>query len=102
MVEAKKSDDIGMKRGRVLPNLPQPKQLDVIAEGLPILMKSAGDLLGASKALVEPIRSILPERPRFCLRRFVGLFRSSKHPARTSATGPGCVKTRVGRASAQQ
>ncbi|MCH7775912.1 MAG: hypothetical protein IH878_05140 [Gemmatimonadetes bacterium] len=57
MVEAKKSDDIGMKRGRVLPNLPQPKQLDVIAEGLPILMKSAGDLLGASKALVEHHRA---------------------------------------------
>jgi hypothetical protein len=51
MAEAKKSDDIGMKRGRVLPNLPQSKQLDVIAEGLPILMKSAGDLLNASKAL---------------------------------------------------
>ncbi len=57
MVEAKKSDDIGMKRGRVLPNLPQPKQFDVIAEGLPILMKSAGDLLGASKALVEHHRA---------------------------------------------
>ena len=57
MVEAKKSDDIGMKRGRVLPNLPQPKQFDVIAEGLPILMKSAGDLLAASKALVEHHRA---------------------------------------------
>ena len=57
MAEAKKSGDIGMKRGRVLPNLPQPKQLDVIAEGLPILMKSAGDLLEASKALVEHYRA---------------------------------------------
>jgi len=57
MAEAKKSDDIGMKRRRVLPNLPQPKQLDVIAEGLPILMKSAGDLLSASKALGEHHRA---------------------------------------------
>ncbi len=57
MVEAKKSDNIGMKRGRVLSNLSQPKQLDVIAEGLPILMKSAGDLLAASKALGEHHRA---------------------------------------------
>ena len=46
-----------MKRGQVLSNLPQPKQLDVISEGLPVLMKSAGDLLGASKALVEHQRA---------------------------------------------
>ncbi|WP_114859719.1 hypothetical protein [Azospirillum brasilense] len=52
-MEAKKSDDIGMRRGRILPNLPQTKQLDVIAEGLPVLMKSAEDLLAASKALDE-------------------------------------------------
>jgi hypothetical protein len=51
MVLAKKSADIGMKRGRTLANLPQTKQLDVIAEGLPILMKSADNLLQASKAL---------------------------------------------------
>src|SRR5258708_37178734 len=57
MTEAKKSHDIGMRRGRVLPNLPQPKQLDVIADGLPILMKSAGDLLAASKALGEHHRA---------------------------------------------
>jgi hypothetical protein len=57
MVEAKKSDDIGMKRGRILAKLPQPNQLDVIAEGLPILMKSAGDLLEASKALDEHHRA---------------------------------------------
>ncbi len=57
MVEAKKSDDIGMKRGRILSNLPQPKQLDVIAEGLPILMNSVDDLLAASKALGEHHRA---------------------------------------------
>ena len=48
MVEARKSEEIGMKRGRVLVNLPPSKQLDLIAEGLPILMKSADDLLAAS------------------------------------------------------
>ena len=51
MVRVKKSDGIGMKRGRVLSNLGQPEQLDLIAEGFPLLMKSAGELLGASKAL---------------------------------------------------
>lgn len=41
MAEAKKSDDIGMKRGRVIAQLSPARQLDVIAEGLPILLKSA-------------------------------------------------------------
>lgn len=50
-MEAKKASDIGLRRGKILQNLPQSKQLDVIAEGLPILMKSAGDLLSASKKL---------------------------------------------------
>jgi hypothetical protein len=57
MAEARKSGDIGMKKGRVLMNLPQPAQLDVIAEGFPILMKSAGDLLAASKTLSEHYRA---------------------------------------------
>jgi|TARA_R100000365_G_C2740034_1_gene68770 hypothetical protein len=48
---AKKSDDIGMKRGRVLAQLPPAQQLDVIAEGLPILLKSADDLLLAAEQL---------------------------------------------------
>ncbi len=51
MGAARKSADIGMKRGRVLSNLPQAKQLDLIAEGLPILMKSAEDLFVATRAL---------------------------------------------------
>ncbi len=51
MVVAKKSADIGMKRGWALANLPQAQQLDVIAEGLPILLKSADNLLEASKVL---------------------------------------------------
>ena len=53
MAGAKKLNDIGMKRGRILPNLPQSKQLDVIGDGLPILMRSARDLLAASKAQDE-------------------------------------------------
>jgi hypothetical protein len=57
MAEAKKSRDIGMRRGATLAHLSQPRQLDVIAEGLPILMKSAEDLLSASKALVGHHRS---------------------------------------------
>lgn len=57
MVVPQKSADIGMRRGRTLANLPQPHQLDVIAEGLPILMKSADDLLVASKALAEHDRA---------------------------------------------
>jgi len=57
MPEAKKSDDIGMRRGRIIANLSQPRQLEVIAEGLPVLMKSASNLLAASKALVEHQRA---------------------------------------------
>lgn len=53
MVEAKKSEDIGMKRGKVLCNLSHSGQLDIIAEGLPILMRSAGELLEASTTLAE-------------------------------------------------
>jgi hypothetical protein len=57
MVEAKKPNDIGMKRGRVLTNLSQPGQLDIIGEGLPVLMKSAGDLLAAAQSLNEHHRA---------------------------------------------
>lgn len=52
-MKAKKSSDIGLRRGRVLQNLSQSEQLDVIADGLPILMKSAEDLFEASKKLGE-------------------------------------------------
>ena len=57
MAEPKKSSDIGMKRGRLIATLSQAKQLDLIAEGLPILMNSAGDLLEASKALGDHDRA---------------------------------------------
>ncbi|MDX5955963.1 MULTISPECIES: hypothetical protein [Azospirillum] len=53
MMEARRSSDIGLRRGRILPNLPQSQQLDLIADGLPVLMKSAQDLLSASKRLGE-------------------------------------------------
>lgn len=50
MIKPKKSEDIGMKRGRILSNLSAGKQIKVISEGLPILMASASDLLeGAEK-----------------------------------------------------
>ncbi|TIL49630.1 hypothetical protein [Mesorhizobium sp.] len=57
MPEAQKSSDIGIKRGRTLANLPASAQLDLIAEGLPILMKSAGDLLAAARSLEGHTRS---------------------------------------------
>lgn len=57
MPEARKSDDIGMRRGRILANMSQQAQFDIIADGLPVLMKSAGDLLTASKALVGQHRA---------------------------------------------
>ena len=40
-----------MRRGRVIANMSADKQLDLIAEGLPILMRSAADLLSAATAL---------------------------------------------------
>jgi hypothetical protein len=57
MVEAKKSKDIGMKRAWVLTQMPADVQLDVIAEGLPILMASADELLKAAEALPENARA---------------------------------------------
>jgi hypothetical protein len=59
MAGAKKSSDIGMKGGFALSNLPQPTQLNVIAEGLPILMRSADSLMTAAKALGEHHRPAL-------------------------------------------
>ena len=57
MVEARKSNHIGMRRGRVLASFSQTKQLDLIAEGLPILMDSVGDLLSASMDLGQRHRA---------------------------------------------
>lgn len=54
---AKKSADIGMKRGWKLANLRQAQQLDIIAEGLPILMESADRLLAASNTLDKQDRA---------------------------------------------
>lgn len=51
MVEIKKAADIGMRAVRVLANMPQAQRLDFIAEGLPILMKSADELFDAADAL---------------------------------------------------
>ena len=57
MAEAMKSEDIGMKRGRVLAQLTPARQLDLIAEGLPILLKSADELLTAAEALDDHSRA---------------------------------------------
>lgn len=51
MAAPQKSEDIGMKRGRILAQLTPPRQLDIIAEGLPVLFKSADDLLQAADQL---------------------------------------------------
>lgn len=51
MVAARKTSDIGMKRGSALAQLSASRRLDVISEGLPILLKSADDLLKASEDL---------------------------------------------------
>jgi hypothetical protein len=40
-----------MKRGWLLAEMPSRERLDVVAEGLPILLKSADDLLAASTEL---------------------------------------------------
>ena len=57
MAEPKKSEDIGMKRGRTLGQLTPSRQLDIIAEGLPILFKSADDLLQAADQLDDHPRA---------------------------------------------
>jgi len=57
MVAATRTADIGMKRGRALAALQQARQLDIIAEGPPILSESADDLLAASKALDQNDRA---------------------------------------------
>ena len=48
---------IGMRRARALSNLSPKKQLDIIAEGLPILMESAGGLFDAANELSDHPRS---------------------------------------------
>lgn len=51
MVEIRSADDIGMKGLRILANVPERERFDIIAKGLPILMKSAEDLLLAAEVL---------------------------------------------------
>lgn len=46
-----KSTDIGMRQLRTLANLPHPQRWDVIAEGLPILLKSAEGLYESSRLM---------------------------------------------------
>lgn len=46
-----------MRRGRVLAQLAPARQLDIIAEGLPVLLKSADELMAAAKALDDHLRA---------------------------------------------
>jgi hypothetical protein len=52
-----KAGDIGMKQLRTLSNLPMAKRLDLIAEGLPLLLRSAEDLYRA-RTQVGPDRRV--------------------------------------------
>jgi hypothetical protein len=53
MSEVSKSAEIGLRRGRVIANLSQSEQLDLIAEGMPVLLASAEELFAASKEVAE-------------------------------------------------
>ncbi|MFV1543639.1 hypothetical protein VW041_01530 [Phaeobacter sp. JH204A] len=57
MSEVQNIRHIGMRRAHALSNLSVDEQLDLIADGLPILMQSAGGLLEASKELTAHPRS---------------------------------------------
>lgn len=57
MSEVRNVKHIGMQRAHALANLSARKQLDLIAEGLPILMQSASSLLEASNQLTAHPRS---------------------------------------------
>jgi hypothetical protein len=57
MAEIRSADDIGMKGLRILANVPDKERFDIVAEGLPILMKSAEDLLLASEVLDDHQRA---------------------------------------------
>ncbi|MBL4799525.1 MAG: AbiV family abortive infection protein [Oleispira sp.] len=57
MPEVQNVRHIGMRRAHAMANLTADEQLNLIAEGLPILMQSAGSLLEASKELNSHPRS---------------------------------------------
>jgi len=57
MTVATKSKQIGMRQGAAIANLSQSTQLDLIAEGLPVLMGSANDLFVAAYDLTEHSRA---------------------------------------------
>jgi hypothetical protein len=49
MAKTKKVTDIGMKKARLICNMPSDQRLEFIAEGLPILFASAKSLATASQ-----------------------------------------------------
>ncbi|MEJ6398517.1 hypothetical protein [Yoonia sp. 208BN28-4] len=57
MPEVQSARHIGMRRAHALANMTEQQQLDLIAEGLPVLMNSAGSLLDASNELSNHPRS---------------------------------------------
>ncbi len=57
MQEVHSIKQIGMRRAHGLANLPSEKQLDLVAEGLPVLMRSAHGLFDAANALTNHPRS---------------------------------------------
>lgn len=57
MPDVQNARHIGMRRAHALANMSAQKQFDLIAEGLPILMNSAGSLFDASNELKNHPRS---------------------------------------------
>lgn len=51
------SNRIGMRRGCVIANMTAPRTLDIISEGLPILLRSADELVSATGGMGEHHRS---------------------------------------------
>jgi len=53
MNDTRKSEDIGLRQGYRLCNMPADKRLKFIAEGLPVILESARSLYNASRALKD-------------------------------------------------
>jgi hypothetical protein len=56
-IKVQKSADIGLRQARIIANLSRDERFALIAEGLPIILRSAQDLVAASTALAEHPRA---------------------------------------------
>ena len=56
-IKVQKSADIGLRQARIVANLSLDERFGLIAEGLPIILHSAQDLIAASTALAEHPRA---------------------------------------------